>query len=89
MRDFSNIPPWSPCPQDHVEWEPRIDQMIGRASRLLDHVSEIEALDKLVDEGASLGEATNAIRAGAILNEDRSPRVPSIVDALDIPITRR
>lgn len=79
MRDFTNIPPFSPCGQDHVEWEPRIDRMIQRAANLLSHVSEIEAVDKLVGEGATLGEATNAVRAGVILNEARQvqtkPRV--------------
>jgi len=89
MRDFTNIPPWSPCPQDHVEWEPRVDRLIQRAAHLLGFVSEIETLDKLVGEGATLGEATNAVRAGAILAEHRTPRVPSVVDMLDVPVTRR
>ena len=71
MRDFTNIPPISPNAQAHIEWEPRIDRMIQRAARLLDHVSEIEALDKLVGEGATMAEAVNAVRAGAILNEHR------------------
>jgi hypothetical protein len=71
MRDFTNIPPISPNVQAHIEWEPRIDKMIQRAANLLGHVSEIEALDKLVGEGATLEEATNAIRAGTILYEAR------------------
>lgn len=71
MRDFTHIPPFSPCAQDHVEWEPRIDRMIQRAANLLGHVSEIEALDKLVGDGATMDEAVNAVRAGAILNDAR------------------
>ncbi len=73
MRDFTHIPPFSPCAQDHVEWEPRIDRLIQRAARLLGHVSEVEAVDTLVGEGATLEEAVNAVRAGAILSEARQP----------------
>lgn len=84
MRDFTNIPALSPCWQDHEEWNPRLDKLIQRAANLLDHVSEIEALDKIVGEGATMEEAVNAVRAGAILHEHRPKREapPSIVEAL-------
>lgn len=75
MRDFSNIPTLSPCWHDHQEWAPRIDDMIKRAANLLLWYSETETLDKLVNEGATLEEAVNAVRAGAILGEDRSAAV--------------
>ena len=80
MRDFTCIPRISPCAADHVEWQPRIDQMIVRAANLLEHVSEIEAVDKLVNDGATPEEATTVIRAGAILvagrEVDRGNRNP-------------
>jgi len=71
MRDFSNIPTLSPCWHDHEEWDPRTDNLIKRAAHLLSHVSETEALDTLVSEGATFVEALNAVRAGTILDEHR------------------
>jgi hypothetical protein len=74
MRDFTNIPPWSPCPWEHEERDSLTDRMIMRAANLLNHLSETETLDKLVSEFCvPLEKAVNAVRAGAILNEHRAP----------------
>ena len=75
MRDFSNIPTLSPCWQDHEEWDTKVDDMIKRAANLLLWHKETEVLDMLLKEGATMAEAVNAVRAGAILDEDRTAHV--------------
>ena len=84
IPDIRMIPPWTLWPHLHEDYNDRTSKLILRAANLLGHVSEIEALDKLVGEGATMEEAVNAVRAGAILDEHRPRRQapPSIIDTL-------
>lgn len=71
MRKFVNIPPGSPCPFVHEEWNPTMDQMIQRAAHKLNFVSEEDAAASLVGEGCKPEQAFLAVKAAVILSEDR------------------
>lgn len=62
-----SFPPYSPCPQDHVD-DGRIEKFIQSARTALHYEYEhAQAVELLQKSGASLEEATNAIAAAQCL----------------------
>jgi len=54
---------------DHIENDPRVERFIQLAARLAtEDASEDEIVNALLNEGALMHEAVNAMRAGAILS---------------------
>lgn len=64
------IVPWSPCPETHVESDPRIDKAIQNVAQALSMgMTEEDVLVHTMARGFDLGEAVNIIRAATILTD--------------------
>lgn len=58
------------CAQDHVETDDRIERFMNRAAQMLAYgYTDEECVRVLQADGATIYEAANAMRAGAILNK--------------------
>jgi hypothetical protein len=70
MRDFSNIPPWSPCPELHEEQDPTIDRALqATAHALRMGMSEEQALAHVHARGIAFPAAVNIVRAATVLSD--------------------